>query len=260
MISRERAGRKGFTLVEVMISTVILVMTMSMVFMTFHTVVTVTGETKDMLRDIRHGAFAVDQAADALRSASYFNTEVEKYGFWLEDDVVGGVPSDIVSWVTSSPAFMPRGKGLEVGLHRLSLSIEDLEDADDGRALHAAAWQHLLDPEDEDFEEVEPWLVSRRVIGLDCRVYDETDKEWKEEFEPKNKLPRFIRLDFYLKPKEEDADPEVVTRMVHIPVGTFAKNPNKYTDTQGDPDEPIPQPNLQDPSGTGPALNPGGGR
>ena len=46
---------------------------------------------------------------------------------------------------------MPRGQGLEVGLHRLSLSVEDWEG---DVALHAAAWPHLLDPEDEDFEEV----------------------------------------------------------------------------------------------------------
>ena len=257
-MNRHRSsGRSGFTLIEVMISTIILVMTMSMVFMTFNTVVTVTGETEDMLRDIRHGAFAVDQASDALRSASYFNTEVEKYGFWLEDDVVGGVPADIISWVTSSPAFMPRGMGLDVGLHRLSLSIEEVDGNQDERALHAAAWQHLLDPEDDDFEEVEPWLVSRRIIGLDCRVYDERDKEWKEEFEEKSKLPRFIRLDFYLKPDEEGADPEIVTRMVHLPVGTFAKNPNKYTDAQADANEPIPQPNLQDPSASLPSERQG---
>ena len=247
-------GRAGFTLIEIMVSVTIMVMAMTMVFMTFNTVVNSTGEAESMMRDLRHGEFAVDQAADALRSASYFTNDPEKYGFWLEDDVQNGVPADIISWVTSSPAFMPRGGGLEAGLHRLTLSIEDDEDGEP--ALHAAAWQHLLDPEDDDFEEVEPWLVSPRIVGIDCRIYNESENDWKDEWDEKSKLPRFIRLDFYIKAREEGEPPTVMTRMIHIPVGTFAKNAGRYSDRDSNSDAPIPQPNF-DPGDSIQSINPG---
>ena len=73
--------------------------------------------------------------------------------------------------------------------HRVRLYVED-SNAGDGPGLYVAAWQTVGQAEDFDpDEDVEPLLLSDRVVGLDCRMQDpqkaiEPDEpfEWIDEW------------------------------------------------------------------------------
>ena len=171
MISR----RRGFSLIEVLISVTILTMVMAMVWGSFYNITQASRKGQVLIDQINQTDFVVDQLLDSLNATAFLQTNPKDFEFWHEDDEAEH-PADMISWVTSSSAFMPPRSDLAHGLHRIVLTIE--EDEDGERGLAVAAWPHLQDPEDEDFEEVEPWIVSRRVKGLDCKIYNSTLKEW----------------------------------------------------------------------------------
>ena len=99
----------GFTLIEVMVSLTIMVTAISIVWMSFSNVINATQKGEKMLDQMHHGDFVMEQLVSALRSAAYFNRKPKQFEFWLEDETSGSFDADIVSWVTSSSAFIRIG-------------------------------------------------------------------------------------------------------------------------------------------------------
>ena len=200
---------------------------LSIVWMSFMNVVRATQRGDEMLDRLHHSEYAVEQLVSALRSAVFFGTDPKRYEFILEDNGSGEKSADIMSWVTSSAAFMPVGSPLADGLHRIFISIEDDEDGDP--ALAVAAHPYLEDPEEDDaLDDIEFWIVSRAVQGFDVAYYDDSEEDWKEEsIEDSKSLPRFIRFKLYLDPLEEGGDPVEVERQVDIPLGIYAKQKHR---------------------------------
>lgn len=255
-----RRRRGGFTLLEVMISTALIAMAMALLFASFHNVTRASQKGQARLDRLRHGELVMDQLVRALRFAAFFENNPKKYAFWQEKNA-GSPPQDVISWVTSSPAFIPPRDGLVYGLHRLFLSIED---TGDGPALHAVAYPHLQDLDDPDFEEREPWLVSREVTGLEFRWYDQDGESWEDEWEKENALPQFVEVTLTLRPLEEGDRPVEMTRVVQIPAGAFSRLRNRLTqpvdpgDSTGANPAPAPKTPTVPPGGGGGAT--GGGR
>ncbi|MFO1490164.1 MAG: hypothetical protein U1F87_04450 [Kiritimatiellia bacterium] len=218
-------GGGGFTLLEVLISTALIALAMALLFASFHNVTRASQKGQAKLDRLRHGELVMDQLVRALRFAAFFENNPKKYAFWQEKNA-GSPPKDVISWVTSSPAFIPPREGLVYGLHRLFLSIED---TDDGPALHAVAYPHLQDLEDPDFEERDPWLVSREVTGLEFRWYDQDAKSWEDEWEKENALPQFVEVTLTLRPLAKGDRPVEMTRVVQIPAGAFSRLRNRMT-------------------------------
>ncbi len=217
--------RRGFTLVEVLIATALIAMAMALLFGSFYNVTRSSQKGQAKLDRLRHGELVMDQLVRALRFAAFFENNPKKYAFWQEKNG-GSPPKDVISWVTSSPAFIPPRDGLVYGLHRLFLSIED---TDDGPALHAVAYPHLQDLEDPDFEERDPWLVSREVTGLEFRWYDQDGKSWEDEWEKENALPQFVEVTLTLRPLDPGEKAVEMTRVVQIPAGAFSRLRNRMT-------------------------------
>ena len=219
---RKKKQRQGFTLLELLVALVVLVSAVTVLWGSFAQIVKATQKAERMLDGLHHGDFAIEQLVQALRSATFFESAPKNYGFWLDDKQAGGVDADILSWVTSSDAFIPPNSPLRHGLHRIYVSIEDDEEGEPG--LAASAYPHLLDPEDDDVEEIEPWLVSKEIIGINCRVYDKTGKSWDEDWDDElDSLPRFVELTLYLRPSDPTEEPLEVKRVVDIPLAIQAE-------------------------------------
>jgi hypothetical protein len=67
-------------------------------------------------------------------------------------------------------------------------------------------------------KDVDPWFISSRVKGLDCKVWDNEQEDWDDEWENTNTVPPLIQLTLYLEPAERSEE-VVVTRLVEIPIG-----------------------------------------
>jgi hypothetical protein len=133
------------------------------------------------------------------------------------------------------------------GLHRIMISVEDAPGGDSG--LSVRAFQHLLDEIEKD--DVDPWFISSRVIGLDCETYNFEDELWEDEWEDTNAVPSLVSITVFLEPLERGEDPVEIRRVIKIPVGPAVTGAvsvvtgREGEQAQGDPNAPEAQPQPQ---------------
>ena len=209
VMTKNQNASTGFTLLEVLVAVVLLATAFTIIWSTFSTTINGWRRSTEFLDRITHGDFVIDQMVSSLRSAAYFNNRPEKYGFWLESRGGGDAPRDQVSWVTSGTAFMLPEDPLAKGLYRIMLNVED-------EGLEVRSFQHMK--EEIDTEAAEPWIVSPRVIGLDCEVYNFEEEDWDEEWEDTNAVPGLVKITLFMEPVEKFEPPVKLQRVVEIPI------------------------------------------
>lgn len=204
--------KAGFTLLEILVAVVILGMTFIVIWKTF--AATIDGWTRGtkFLEEMHHGDFVMDQLVSSLRSAAFYASTPDKYGFWLEAKG-GQYPRDTISWVSSSMAFMPPDSDLRHGLHRLEVTIDDNEDGDD--SFTVSAWSHFAEREEVD---PEPMHITSKVRGLECEVYDFENETWDDEWEDTNAVPRLIRITLLMQAPKKYDPPMKLSRLIEIPI------------------------------------------
>jgi prepilin-type N-terminal cleavage/methylation domain-containing protein len=212
----------GFTLLELIVAMVLLVVAMSIVFEAF------TGTTRAWRRGtevadgIKHGDFAMNQLAAALNSTVYFYNPNKSYAFTFEKGSHGGLPADTITFVTASSAFMPEGSPLQNGPHRIMIYIDDDENGDP--ALFAKAVPALADIEEFESEYLtEPHMVSRAIQGIEILLYDEDTDDWTASWEKENSVPERVKIQVYVPSDDDAEDPLVFTRILDIPVAESVK-------------------------------------
>ena len=248
-INRRRQKQAGFTLLEILVAMVILVVAFTVVWSTFSAVMKAWRKGDEVLQDMHHGDFLMEQIVSVIRSVAYFSSAPGTYGFWLEDNESGKFPADEISLVTSSAALMPIDSATAIGLHRIYITIDDNDDGDPSVAI--SAHPHLADPEEDDLD-IEPWYVSTMVKGFDCRTFNEEDEDWEDEWEDTNAIPKFIQITLYMDPLEKYGDPVEISRVIELPVSVLVTQPVNVA-TSGRNNRPGSRGNA----GTAPRARPG---
>jgi len=211
-------SRSGFTLLELMVAMVILTIAMSIAFQAFSGTIRGWKRGTEVVEGIKHGDFAMTQLANALNSTIYFFNPRKSYAFKIEKGTDSGLPTDTISFVTASSAFMPKGSPLQHGPHRLKLFIDD--DNEGNPALFSIAFPAIADEEEaEDEYDAEPHLVSRAVQGLEILIYDEELEDWStDDWEKENAIPERVMMTVYVASEDENEEPIAFTRVLEIPV------------------------------------------
>ena len=218
--------RYGFTLVELLVSIVILSLITSVTYGIFNAVTRAWQRGMALSDEMQHGDFVMEQLVMGLRSAYYRdagkNRDV-RFGFWLEDMGSGSSAADTVSWVKLGPSLVGRGTEQSKGPHRVKFQlVPDPENDESAAAITVWSPDEYLQPEDFDSETLEPTLLATGIVGFDCRVSTNVDSSeiiWEEEWEETNSIPRLVELTLYLKPLQEGEEPVAMKRCVEIPVG-----------------------------------------
>jgi prepilin-type N-terminal cleavage/methylation domain-containing protein len=220
--SGARHRPSGFTLLELLVALAILVFAVAIIWETFSGAVQAWRRGGQLLDELRHGDFVMEQLVSALRSAAFFKTSPGRYGFRLETENAGRYPGDKFSWVTTSSAFLPPDSALSKGTHRILISIEDNDDGDP--AVCVRACDPLL--EDEETVKLDRWIVSTEVQGIQCRVYNVEEKSWENSWtgEQTNSLPSLVEITLYMDPIEKTGEPLTLKRVVEIPLAPFVTN------------------------------------
>jgi prepilin-type N-terminal cleavage/methylation domain-containing protein len=228
MTPSPRRRRSGFTLLEILIAVVILVMAMTVIVMTFSNISSAWRNGTVAAANLTHADAILDQLVAGLRSA-YFKKaaggDQGAYGFWLENDGSGSDARDSISWVKTGAALVDPDSQEASTLHRIVFTVDD---DDRGRACAAVkAWRPFGQPEDFDPEkDTEFFYVSSAVEGFDCEVSTNVDFsgdiEWEEDWEETNRIPLRLHLSLYLKPGESGNEPLKVERLVEIPIAPLS--------------------------------------
>jgi hypothetical protein len=198
-------------LVELLVALAVAAVAFTIVWQTFSSVIKAWRRGGEVVDQVRHGDFVIDQLVSALRSAAYFPLRPDRYGFWLENRGA----RDQISWVTSSGAFIPPDSPLAHGLHRIMVSIEPNDDGED--AFTVRAFSHLA--EELKKNEVDAWSLSPRVKGLDVRIWNPQEERWDEEWEDTNKIPGLLEITLFMEPLSKYEPPMKFARLVQIPLG-----------------------------------------
>lgn len=203
-------GRAGFTLVEVLIATSILVIIATMVFEAF-TVTLTAGKGLEERAELYHTArFIIRKLTEDLSSASLYTNSAagsfsgvdKKSGGENSDELVftgfggrvifTGTASDQarVTWKTEAPS----------GSKRLTLKRGE---------------NHFITGFDEAKEMAEEMEVTGSLKSFDIKYFD--NGTWLEGFDAANvrRLPKAVALSFTL----EDDDGRTLTKKAVIPVG-----------------------------------------
>lgn len=222
IIATEGKGKRGFTLLEMLVALVILSMAMTIVWQTFSVAIAAWKKGENFLAEMHHGDFVMEQLSESLRSAAYFDESGGIYGFRLENRESGRYPNDELSWVKSGSGFMPPDADLASGLHRIDFTVDDNDEGE--RAVMARIYPHLADQEEDDFAAGKTWEISSVVKGVDCRVYVEDDEDWSDEWEDTNSIPALVEITLYMDPLEGDDDPVTMKRAIEIPISRELKS------------------------------------
>ena len=119
--------------------------------------------------------------------------------------------------------------------------------------MAVSAYPYIVDLEDPDTDEVEPWIISNKIKGFNCRVYVEADEDWDDEWEYANSIPQFVEITLFIEPVNEGDDPVTLTRMVELPMGVLAKRKNRGTQVDNSRTAGNTDPNAE--SNTGNNVN-----
>jgi len=212
-------GRKGFTLLEVLLALGILLVLATLAVGGFQALVDTTVFADEALESLHQGEMVMDRLERSLRSASFFERNPTLYAF-VHEKGTGSPPQDMASWVTSTQSLLPPNYPTLQGLNRIFVSIEEIDGV---TGLAVSAYPHLIDPESDEIGEVEPWLLSNRVKGLELRYYDLTENEWVDEWERDNQVPTSVELKLYVQSPDENGKLVELVRRVDIPVGKVSR-------------------------------------
>ena len=251
--NRNCESRSGFTLIEIIIAIMILAVMSLMSFFCFHMVVQSWRQGMETTDAMGQADYVIDQVTSGLKSAYYPDTgrQMDAYGLQFENEGDGADARDTLSWVKVGRALVGEECSFAESPHRVQLYVADgTGRKNEGGGLTVKAWRvdlHLDDFDPE--EEVEPLLLSPRVMGMDCRVLDKDqprkndEPNWQDEWSFSNSIPRAVELTLYMSPVEKGAEPLEVKRIIEIPMSDLSINPRTQGQQQGN--RPGQQPQRQ---------------
>ncbi len=205
--------RSGFTFLELLVALGILVAAFAIIFTIFTSTLRAWHRGTEMLTELHHGDFVMEQLVQSLRSAAFFDSVPEFYEFRHEKRHAGGHPADVISWVTSSSAFMPLDSPYANGLHRIVVTIDRTDRGRYGVAIRALP--HLSE---DDHMDADPWFVSTRVKGLECEVWDDEIGRWQSRWDESNAVPSLVKITLEMESAEDYGPPLRMQRAVEIPI------------------------------------------
>ncbi len=224
--------RRGFTLVELLVSMTLLGLLTVMLLTSFYSVNQSWMVSREVIDAGGHSDYLLTQFSAALRSA-YTPGEDEKYGFTLTHD--GGdddSANDIIEWTKIGPALVGEDARFAGVPHRIRVYVSEPDGEHHPGGFTVRAWRQDLQLDEFDPEEDTAELcLSPKVIAFNCRVLDPTtprttDNElnWIDEWTKNTTLPSAVEITLWLESPEEGEEPIEYKCIVEIPMSAVSQN------------------------------------
>ena len=242
--------RRGFTMVELLLATLLLGVLTALSMLTFNAVSNGWQISADYMDKLERTDFALNQLVSGLRSMYYPHdgNQSYDYGFVLDDRGDGDDPdrSDVIEWSKIGSALVGNKSAVADTVHRVQVMVleegnRDYREAIEVTGLYArqcpdVALRSAENASDQDIdysfanaELYQPVLIADGIVGFNCKVLKsgeqveaETDEDrFEDEFAASNSVPYKVQLTFRV------ADPEgksyrtntaPIMRIVRIPI------------------------------------------
>lgn len=217
--------KRGFTLIEVLLSITILGVIATIVSSVMHTSVESWRVSTEIADRSHNGEAIMEQLVMSLRSAYYPESNVKSYEYGFRHEDGGAFPNseDKVSWVKIGNSLIGEDVQWAGVAHRIEVYMDK---TDNGSGLFVKAWQLVgLDDDFDPEEDVEPILLCDQVVGFDCRMLDPEKTieigepiEWIDEWAPSNRIPYKVMVSLALQQKGSREKPTEYVRCIDIPM------------------------------------------
>lgn len=226
LINHQFSHSSAFTLIELLVALSIMTLVCAATFSMLASVSKAWQRGTELSKDLHAGDFVIEQLVGALRSARYRDG---LDGLILKKSGLGKSTTADLSWVKEGPDLVGSDSHLAKTFHHIRFFVGTDKQGNQG-AMYTAWGDEYLQPDDFDPDELEPELLSDRVVGLDVQVatndFENEKIEWLDKWEGScpaggdltNHLPRFVQITLYLKPLEEGDTPIEMRRLVDIPI------------------------------------------
>jgi general secretion pathway protein J len=219
---RAKSARTGFTLVEVLLAVTILSLVIVGVYGVWSASLKAWKRGGEATEVFQRQRVVMETLTQLAESAVYFAASPDLYA------IIGAKNpglGDSVSFVTASDAFLPPSEANDIGMRRVTISMEQDEYH---RTYLAIVNQPALTVKDNSKQELQAHVVSMDVSGFAIRYLDPRDGNWYDKWEDANVIPSAMEFTVVFGQPGDQIPPVTVTRAIDLPVADFiahATNP-----------------------------------
>jgi len=212
----------GFTLLEVIISIVILGIAFTICFQALESTLRSWKKSYIISDNIQHGDFTINQISSAFKCMIFFKNEQKRYAFDYEERVIDDSSGDWVSFVTANNFFYDSKKINNKIPHRIELFLDEIDDIKGLYSItipisvEAAEYINNFNPK--------PKLISSNVNEFEILFWDEENENWLNEWDQENSIPKRILISVSIM-TSSDSVPITYSRQIEIPASESLNDP-----------------------------------
>lgn len=193
----KRETSSGFTILEVLISMIIVALVMTIVYSAFHAGSKVCSFGSQRAQIFHSARLAMQDIIQSIENLEYGTNEYYSFiGKSQAGSSVGGetVGEDELEFATSTKPTFIDGRW-HAGLARVKYVIE--KDSKDANATVLEKW--VTDLEDEDFKDAYVIELSKNIVGISFRYFEDNDYKDSWDSDTEEKLPELVEITFHIQ-------------------------------------------------------------
>lgn len=200
------AGRRAFTILEMMIAITILSLIVAAIYSSWTAILRASKAGKEVSATVQRSRIVLRVLEDSLTSAQSFVANQHYYGFVAEN---GSEP--ILSFVARLSQSFPRGgKFGDLDVRRVTFTVEN--------GGQFVLRQVPLGMEPDEDEVNHPIVLAKNVRDFELQFWDNRRNDWTDEWKQTNQLPRLVMFTLKIADNEYTrANVEEINRVVSIP-------------------------------------------
>jgi len=212
--------RRGFTLIEIMVSIVIFSIVIAAICATLMLIIRATEVGQAAAARAQRQRVVMNTIENSLMCIQSFQASPQYYSF-----IVANGDEPVLSFAARLPAVFPRsGKfinveaGRDFNLRRVTFSLEPGSDQQNNLVLRQKPILMDLDPT----EQSDPLVLAQNVQTFSIECWDTNQLEWVTEWDNTNAIPPMVRIGLVLGGDHnenvgEAGPPQTIVRVFSLP-------------------------------------------
>ena len=177
--------KRGFTLLEILVSIAILGMILLTIYSTWMMILRADRAGKYAAAEAQRERMASRTIEEALSCVQSFNESLQDYGFVADND------DETLSFVARLPSSFPRsGRFGDLTTRRVEFRVEP--DPESGKRLVLRQSPIVMDFERSEIDH--PLLLARDVEEMSFEFWEPRRNDWVDEWKQTNQLPKMLKL------------------------------------------------------------------